>query len=63
MSYFSQHNMQQDCNFTGTTMSIYITTQVDKSVPFESIHTDCHISQINTTIYIQIQCSDSFLEK
>jgi hypothetical protein len=42
-------------------MSIYITTQVDMSVPIESIYTDCHISQINTMIHEQIQCSDSFL--
>lgn len=61
MSYFSKHNLLQNCNFTGKTMCIYITTQVNMSVHFESIYTDCHISQINNTIHKQIQCSDSFL--
>jgi hypothetical protein len=61
MSYFSKHNLLQNCNFTGTTICIYITTQVNMSVLFETIYTDCQISQINTMIHKQIQCSDSFL--
>jgi len=61
MSYFSKHNLLQNYNFTGATLCIYVTTQVNMSVPFESTYIDCHISQINTMIHKQIQCSDSFL--
>jgi hypothetical protein len=59
MTYFGKHNLQQNFNFTGRTMCIYITTQVNMSVPFENIYIDCHISQINTMIHIQIQCSNN----
>jgi hypothetical protein len=44
MSYFGKHTLQQNCNFTGEPMCIYITTQVNMSAPFENVYIDCQVS-------------------